>query len=74
MAQANHTMMIPHVWGSGIGIAASLQFIASLPSSLISLQPCREPMSPMTVFTPIRKKIRICDGIKMENGKVQISH
>ena len=72
MAQANHTMMIPHVWGSGIGIAASLQFIASLPSSPLSLN----PIEPMLEFDqsshPFRKDL-ICDGIKMENGKVQIS-
>ncbi|MCK6263411.1 mandelate racemase/muconate lactonizing enzyme family protein [Vibrio sp. ZSDE26] len=72
MAQANGTMMIPHVWGSGIGIAASLQFIASLPSSPLSLN----PIEPMLEFDqsdhPFRKDL-ICDGIKMVNGKVQIS-
>ena len=31
MAQAYSTPVIPHVWGSGIALAASLQFIAALP-------------------------------------------
>ncbi|PSW16097.1 mandelate racemase/muconate lactonizing enzyme family protein [Photobacterium rosenbergii] len=72
MAQANHINMIPHVWGSGIGIAASLQFIASIPSSPLSLN----PQQPMLEFDqsshPFRKDL-IFDGIQMENGKVQIS-
>ncbi|NOH61018.1 mandelate racemase/muconate lactonizing enzyme family protein [Vibrio sp. RE88] len=72
MAQASQTMMIPHVWGSGIGIAASLQFIASLPPSPLSLNPA-EPMLEFDQSShPFRKDL-ICDGIKMENGKVQIS-
>ncbi|WP_026971798.1 mandelate racemase/muconate lactonizing enzyme family protein [Aliagarivorans marinus] len=72
MAQASATRMIPHVWGSGIGIAASLQFIASLPATPLSLN----PIEPMLEFDqsshPFRKDL-ICDGIKMANGKVQIS-
>lgn len=72
MAQASQTMMIPHVWGSGIGIAASLQFIASLPPSPLSLNPT-EPMLEFDQSShPFRKDL-ICDGIKMDNGKVQIS-
>lgn len=71
MAQANHTMMIPHVWGSGIGIAASLQFIASLPNTPLSLNPT-EPMLEFDQSShPFRKDL-IFDGIKMENGMVQI--
>ncbi|OLQ87917.1 mandelate racemase [Vibrio panuliri] len=71
LAQAQHTMMIPHVWGSGIGIAASLQFIASIPSTPL----CLNPTHPMLEFDqsshPFRKDL-ICDGIKMMNGKVTI--
>ncbi|MGY3572593.1 mandelate racemase/muconate lactonizing enzyme family protein [Vibrio paucivorans] len=71
MAQASQTMMIPHVWGSGVGIAASLQFIASIPSSPLSLNP-EEPMLEFDQSShPFRKDL-ICDGIKMENGMVQI--
>lgn len=43
LAQAYNTMLIPHVWGSGIGLAASLQFIASIPPAPLCLYPI-EPM------------------------------
>jgi D-galactarolactone cycloisomerase len=32
MAEAWHIACVPHVWGSAVGFAAGLQFIASLPS------------------------------------------
>lgn len=73
LAQAHNTMMIPHVWGSGIGIAASLQFVASLPTTPLSLN----PIQPMLEFDqsshPFRTDL-IFDGITMKNGKVQISN
>ena len=71
MAQANQTMMIPHVWGSGIGIAASLQFIASIPSSPLSLNPTHPMLEFDQSSHPFRKDL-IFDGISMVNGKVQI--
>lgn len=72
MAQASHTRMIPHVWGSGVGIAASLQFIASLPHAPLSLDPI-EPLLEYDLSShPFRKDL-IFDGIKMLNGKVQVS-
>ena len=43
ISQAWNTAVIPHVWGSGIGVAASLQFIATLPPTPLSLHP-EEPM------------------------------
>lgn len=71
LAQASNTMMIPHVWGSGIGIAASLQFIASLPTTPLSLN----PIEPMLEFDqsshPFRTDL-IFDGIEFANGKVAI--
>ncbi|MGF1733761.1 mandelate racemase/muconate lactonizing enzyme family protein [Photobacterium satsumensis] len=72
MAQANNTRMIPHVWGSGIGIAASLQFIASLPAAPLSLNPIEPMLEYDQSSHPFRKDL-ICDGIKMVEGKVQIS-
>ncbi|MGF1702145.1 mandelate racemase/muconate lactonizing enzyme family protein [Photobacterium makurazakiensis] len=71
MAQASHTTLIPHVWGSGIGIAASLQFIASIPCNPLSLNPT-EPMLEFDQSShPFRKDL-ICDGIHYEDGKVTI--
>ncbi|MBZ9558620.1 MULTISPECIES: mandelate racemase/muconate lactonizing enzyme family protein [unclassified Modicisalibacter] len=43
LAQAWHVPLIPHVWGTGIGLAAAVQFIASLPPQPLSLTP-DEPM------------------------------
>ena len=72
LAQAAHTPMIPHVWGSGVGLAASLQFIAALPSLPLTLN----PVEPMLEFDrsshPFRREL-IFDGIEMRDGKVQIS-
>lgn len=43
LAQAWHMPLIPHVWGTGIGLACALQFIATIPSQPLSLNPI-EPM------------------------------
>jgi len=71
LAQAAHTQMIPHVWGSGIGLAASLQFIGALPALPLSLSPV-EPMLEFDLSShPFRREL-IFDGIEMLNGRVQI--
>ena len=72
MAQAYNVMMIPHVWGSGIGQAASLQFIASLPPTPM----CLTPSEPMIEFDksehPFRSDL-IYGKIRMEeNGMIKI--
>jgi D-galactarolactone cycloisomerase len=72
LAQSHATPLIPHVWGSGIGIAASLQFVASLPPSPLGLF-AEEPMLEFDQSDhPFRKDL-ISDGIVMKNGMVQIS-
>jgi D-galactarolactone cycloisomerase len=72
LAQAHETRIIPHVWGSGIGIAASLQFIASLPPSPLGLF-AEEPMLEFDQSDhPFRKDL-INDGISFSDGMVQIS-
>ncbi len=43
IAQAHNMRIIPHVWGSIIGLAASLQFIANIAPTPMSLNPI-EPM------------------------------
>ena len=43
LAQANGVEINPHVWGSGIAQAASLQVIAALPNTVHSLYP-RQPI------------------------------
>jgi D-galactarolactone cycloisomerase len=72
MAQAANTMMIPHVWGSGIGIAASLQFVASIPSTPLSLNPTEPMLEYDQSSHPFRKDL-IFDAINMVDGKIAIS-
>lgn len=43
LCQAFHIPIVPHVWGSGIGLAASLQLIATLPPTPLGLAPI-EPL------------------------------
>jgi D-galactarolactone cycloisomerase len=71
LAQAWHVPIVPHVWGSGIGLAASLQFIATLPPAPLALQPI-EPMLEYDQSThPFRQDL-IHGAITMKNGKVRI--
>ncbi len=71
MAQAYNTMLIPHVWGSGIGLAASLQFIASLPATPMSLNPIEPMLEYDQSAHPFREDL-IYNAISMVNGKVSI--
>jgi D-galactarolactone cycloisomerase len=71
MAQAYNTMLIPHVWGSGIGLAASLQYIATIPPAPLRLNP-EEPMLEYDQSAhPFREDL-IHHAIAMVDGKVQI--
>ena len=46
LAQAHATQCVPHVWGTAIGLAASLHFIASLPDC----PPALVPVPPLLEF------------------------
>ena len=71
LCQAYNSMLIPHVWGSGIGLAASLQFIASLPPTPLCLMP-KEPMLEYDQSShPFRLDL-IYDGIDFSNGYVLV--
>jgi D-galactarolactone cycloisomerase len=71
VAQAWTTAVVPHVWGSGIGLAASLQFIATLPPTPLSLNP-EEPMLEYDRSThPFRENL-IGGAISTMNGKVPV--
>jgi D-galactarolactone cycloisomerase len=63
--------MVPHVWGTGIGLAASLQLIATLPPTPLSLNP-EEPMLEYdTSSHPFREEL-IYGAISMKGGKVAV--
>lgn len=71
IAQAWNTRVIPHVWGSGIGLAASLQFIATLPPAPLSAHP-EEPMLEYDQSShPFRNDL-IYHAISLNQGKVNI--
>ncbi len=71
IAQSYNTPMIPHVWGSGIGLAASLQFVATLPNTPMS----GHPIEPMLEYDrsahPFRTEL-INDEVEFKNGMVTI--
>jgi D-galactarolactone cycloisomerase len=71
LAESYNTALIPHVWGSGVGLAASLQFIATLAPAPLS--DC--PVEPMVEFDrsshPFRLDL-IGGGIDFVDGFVRI--
>ncbi|MBO2945462.1 mandelate racemase/muconate lactonizing enzyme family protein [Paenibacillus sp. F411] len=71
MAQAWNTMVIPHVWGSGIGLAASLQFIATLAPAPLALAP-EEPMLEYDQSSHPFRAALIHNAITLQNGMVAI--
>ncbi|GGE27902.1 D-galactarolactone cycloisomerase [Pullulanibacillus camelliae] len=71
LAQAYNTMLIPHVWGSGIGLAAALQFIATLPPAPLCLHPEEAMLEYDQSSHPFRGDL-IYHAISMEDGKVKI--
>ncbi len=73
IAQAWNTAVVPHVWGTGIGLAASLHLVATLPPTPISLNP-EEPMLEYDRSShPFREDL-IYGAISMEDGKVAVPH
>jgi D-galactarolactone cycloisomerase len=71
LAQAWHMMLVPHVWGSGIGLAASLQFIATVPPAPLALHPIEPMLEYDQSSHPFRQDL-IFNAINMENGCVNV--
>ena len=71
LAQAWHMPLIPHVWASGIGLAASLQFLATLPPAPLALNPIEPMLEYDQSSHPFRQDL-IFGAITMQDGKVQI--
>lgn len=73
MANAHGVRYVPHVWGTGVALAAALQLIAVLPSN----PPCLRPQEPILEFDrtehPIRQAI-LAEPIEHERGMVRIPH
>jgi D-galactarolactone cycloisomerase len=71
MAEAWHMMLVPHVWGSGIGLAASLQFLATVPPAPLALKPIEPMLEYDQSSHPFRQDL-IFNAIQMENGMVKV--
>lgn len=72
MAQAFGLRTNPHVWGSGVGIAASLQWMALVPTHTpVSLTPAQPLLEFDQTAHPIRQAILQCP-IVHDRGMVQI--
>lgn len=72
LAQTAHTPIVPHVWGSGVGLAASLQAIAALPPTPLALQPM-EPLLEYDCSTHPFRTALIHDAIAREpDGFVRV--
>ncbi|MCW4113461.1 mandelate racemase/muconate lactonizing enzyme family protein [Aurantimonas sp. MSK8Z-1] len=71
LAALHGVRVVPHVWGTAVQIAASLQFIAALPPD----PPRREPIEPILEFdrthNPFRQAI-VTKPIEHEKGVVAI--
>lgn len=71
LAQAWHIPVIPHVWGSGIGLAASLQFLATVPPAPLALKPIEPMLEYDQSLHPFRKDL-IFGAITMKDGRVEV--
>lgn len=61
LAQASSLQCVPHAWGTAIGLAATMHYLASLPFS----PPCLVPVPPMLeyeqTFNPFRDELSTTD-------------
>lgn len=71
IAQAHNTAIMPHAWGSGVGLAAALQFISSLPAAPMSACPSEPYLECDRSAHPFRADL-INDGVKMEDGYIYV--
>lgn len=71
LAQAHAVQCVPHAWGTAIGLAATLHYLASLPDT----PPCLVPMPPLLeyeqTFNPFRDELSL-GKIAHQNGWVDV--
>ena len=72
LAQGHGVQVNPHVWGSGVAQAASLQLIAALPICHHTLFPTAPILEYDTSSHPFRRDL-ISPAVVQENGLVAIS-
>lgn len=75
LATTRGILTLPHVWGSGIALAAALQFIATLPPTPHTANPIAMQNEPLLEFdrnwNPLRDEL-LNEKIDVEGGKVRI--
>jgi len=69
MAEAYHTQVCPHIWGSGIGLAAALQFLAVVPPSPLAIKPVEPRIEFDQSSHPFRHDL-IYGAIKMDKDGI----
>ncbi len=71
LAQAHSVQCVPHAWGTAIGLAATMHFLASLPDC----PPCLVPIPPMLeceqTFNPFRDQLSTT-SLAHSKGWVQV--
>jgi D-galactarolactone cycloisomerase len=71
LAQASSIQCVPHAWGTAIGLAATMHYLASLPFT----PPCLVPVPPMLeyeqTFNPFRDELSTTD-LTHKNGFVTV--
>jgi D-galactarolactone cycloisomerase len=75
LASSYHVMVIPHCWGSGIALAAALQFsaaLAPLPHTAFPCAPENEPMLEFdTNYNPLRDELLV-KNFSFSDGFVKV--
>jgi len=71
LAQVWGVRCVPHVWGSGIALAAALQVLAALPPEPLSLNPRRALLEYDRTENPIRDQILVTP-MEMIDGSVLV--
>ena len=71
LAATHGVECVPHAWGSAVGLAATIHFLAALPSQ----PPCLVPMEPLLEFeqeqNPFRDHLAL-EPIRQSRGVVQV--
>ncbi len=72
LAQAAAIACVPHAWGTAIGLAATIQFLASLPDTPMCLFPIPPLLEYEQTFNPFRDQLAR-EPIGHEGGFVEVS-
>ena len=71
LAQVWGVRCVPHVWGSGVALAAALHVLSALPPEPLSLNPRKPLLEYDRTENPIRDRI-LTTPIEMVDGQVLV--